>query len=92
MDKNDKDLDGDDVEGHGDDGDGEDAIFKMAKRLITWKTMVQLGTQLWSKMILMMEMMARLMVIGGEGEDAEEVGHLEDDGTVGNAAVVKDTG
>ena len=34
----------------------------MAKRLITWKTMVQLGTQLWSKMILMMEMMVRLMV------------------------------
>ena len=30
---------------------------------------------------------------GGEGEDVEEAdGHLEDDGAVGNAAVVKDTG
>ena len=30
-------------------------------------------------------------VVGG-GEDAEEDGHLEDDGAVGYAAVVKDTG
>ena len=59
LDKDDKDLDGDDVEGQRDDEDGEDALI----RLITWKTMVQLGTQLWSKMILMMEMMVRLVTV-----------------------------
>ena len=30
--------------------------------------------------------------VDGEGEDTDETVHLEDDGAVGNAAVVKDTG
>ena len=62
LDKDDQDLDldGNYVEDHGDDDDG---IFRMLKGQRTWKTMVQLGTQLLSKMIVMMEMMVSLVVM-----------------------------